>query len=359
MSKLSKYVTNIVNPHQWAFAYTCGTMKPIVSFLIPFYNPGNRIFDCIESVLSQEGPEFEVVLVDNGSDDGTYDLVASRYRIHHRIRLAHEPQMGIAHALNTGLKWCSGKYIARMDADDICLPGRMEKQVAHLESNPNVGLVSGLVRHQGDSASEGMAFYVEQINKLIKPDDIRNFRFIDSPFAHPSVMYKKELIDLYGGYNSNGLPEDYELWLRWIEAGVAMEKINEEVLLWNDLTTRLSRNHPNYSREAFETARIPYLQRWLRGNVRPDKPIFIWGGGKFSRQKAKLLEQAGVRIHGFIDVVDKGVVDGKPVIHFSRIPSPASIFILSSVSNRGKYQEIRDHLTSQGHTEGLDFILSS
>jgi hypothetical protein len=71
------------------------------------------------------------------------------------------------------------------------------------------------------------------------------------------------------------------------------------------------------------------------------------------------LEQAGVRIHGFIDVVDKGMVDGKPVIHFSRIPPPASIFILSSVSNRGKYQEIRDHLTSQGHTEGLDFILSS
>ncbi|MFM7901190.1 MAG: glycosyltransferase family 2 protein, partial [Bacteroidota bacterium] len=138
-------------------------MKPQVSFLIPFYNPGNHIFDCIESVLSQSGPEFEVVLVDNGSNDGTYDLVASKYRIHHRIRLAHEPNIGIAHALNTGLKWCSGQYIARMDADDICLPGRMEKQAAYLDANPSVGLVAGMVRHQGDESNEGMAYYVEQI----------------------------------------------------------------------------------------------------------------------------------------------------------------------------------------------------
>jgi len=356
---LSKYVTKIVNPHQWAFAYTCSPMKPKVSFLIPFYNPGDRIFECIESVLSQEGPEFEVVLVDNGSNDGTFDSVAARYRVHHRIRLAHEPQLGIAHALNTGLKWCSGAYIARMDADDICLPGRLERQVAHLDSNPSVGLVSGIVRHQGQEESEGMSYYVEQINKLLKSEDIRKYRFIDSPFAHPSVMFRKELIDQFGGYNTSGVPEDYELWLRWIESGVKMEKINEEVLLWNDLPTRLSRNHPNYSRDSFESARIPYLQRWLRSYVRPDKPIFIWGGGKLSRQKAKMLEEAGTRIHGFIDVVDKGLVDGKPVIHYTNIPPPGSIFILSSVSNRGKYQEIRDHLISKGHAEELDFIISS
>ncbi|MFM7054949.1 MAG: glycosyltransferase [Bacteroidota bacterium] len=334
-------------------------MKPQVSFLIPFYNPGNRILDCIESVLSQSGPEFEVVLVDNGSNDGAYDLVASKYRIHHRIRLAHEPNIGIAHALNTGLKWCSGQYIARMDADDICLPGRMEKQAAYLDANPSVGLVAGMVRHQGDESNEGMAYYVEQINKLIKPEDIRNFRFIDSPFAHPSVMFRRELVELYGGYSTDAVPEDYELWLRWMDAGVIMEKINEEVICWNDFTTRLSRNHPNYSRESFESARIPFLQRWLRMNVRPDKPIFIWGGGKFSRQKAKMLEQAGTRIHGFIDVVDKSVVDDKPVIHYTRIPPPGSIFILSSVSNRGKYQEIREHLLANGHVEAVDFILSS
>jgi glycosyltransferase involved in cell wall biosynthesis len=356
---LSEYIAKIVNPFQWAFDYTCGTMKPLVSFLIPFYNPGKQIFDCIDSVLSQEGPEFEIVLVDNGSDDGTFDAVASRYRIHHRIRLAHEPQKGIAHALNTGLKWCSGQYIARMDADDICLPGRMYKQANFLEANPSVGLVSGLVRHQGDNETEGMSFYVEQINKLLKAEDIRKFRFIDSPFAHPSVMFRKELIDLFGGYDTTGIPEDYELWLRWMESGVVMEKINEDVISWNDLPSRLSRNHPNYSRESFESARIPYLQRWLRSHVRPDKPIFIWGGGKFSRQKTKLLELGGVRIHGFIDVIEKGVIDGKPVIHYTRIPPPGSIFILSSVSNRGKFQEIRDHLLAKGHTEELDFILSS
>lgn len=334
-------------------------MPTKVSFLIPFFNPGAHIFECVESVLAQEGPDFEVVLVDNGSDDGSFESVGRRYRLHHRIRLAHEPQRGIAYALNTGLKWCSGEYVARMDADDICMPGRLAQQAALLDAEPSIGLVSGLVQHFGVDKSEGMAYYVNQINQWTSTEDIRKNRFIESPLAHPSVMFRKLLIDQYGGYRTDAVPEDYELWLRWMDAGVQMKKVPHEVLQWHDRFDRLSRTHPHYSREAFEAVRVPYLVKWIRAHVRPDKPIFIWGGGKYSIEKAQMLESKGIRIHGFIDVSDKSMVDKKPVIHYSKIPPAGLIFILSSVSNRGKFNEIRSHLIQNGHQEEVDFLIAS
>jgi glycosyltransferase involved in cell wall biosynthesis len=334
-------------------------MMPKVSFLVPFLNPGDALFRCIDSMLSQEGPLFEIVLVDNGSTDGTYEQVSERYRIHHLIRLAHEPQPGIAHALNTGLKYCSGTYIARMDADDVCLPGRIALQSQLLDDEPEIGLVSGLVQHQGPTTNEGMAYYVETINSITEQDAIRKHRFVESPLAHPSVMFRKSLIDQFGNYSTNAVPEDYELWLRWMDAGVKMKKVNQQVIVWNDSPERLSRTHANYSREAFEEVRVHYLTRWLRAHVRPDKPVFIWGGGKYSKRKCELLESNGIRIHGFIDVVEKAGPTNKPTIHYTKIPPAGTMFILSSVSNRGKHEEIRSHLLALGYSEEVDFIVSS
>ncbi|MEY3344128.1 MAG: hypothetical protein RL090_1812 [Bacteroidota bacterium] len=334
-------------------------VMPKVSFLVPFLNPGDALFRCIDSMLSQEGPLFEIVLVDNGSTDGTYEQVSERYRIHHLIRLAHEPQPGIAHALNTGLKYCSGTYIARMDADDVCLPGRIALQSQLLDDEPEIGLVSGLVQHQGPTTNEGMAYYVETINSITEQDAIRKHRFVESPLAHPSVMFRKSLIDQFGNYSTNAVPEDYELWLRWMNAGVKMKKVNQQVIVWNDSPERLSRTHANYSREAFEEVRVHYLTRWLRAHVRPDKPVFIWGGGKYSKRKCELLESNGIRIHGFIDVVEKAGPTNKPTIHYTKIPPAGTMFILSSVSNRGKHEEIRSHLLALAYSEEVDFIVSS
>lgn len=334
-------------------------METKVSFLVPFLNPGNDLFDCIDSMLAQEGPTFEIVLVDNGSTDGTYERLSERYRIHHLIRLAHEPKQGIAHALNTGLKFCSGIYIARLDADDLCLPGRIAAQSKILDDDPSTGLVSGLVRHQGPDTNEGMAFYVNTINSIISEDHIRQHRFVESPFAHPSVMFRRSLIDQHGVYSTDAIPEDYELWLRWLEAGIRMKKVDAEVIVWNDRPNRLSRTHQNYAREAFEEVRVKYLTKWLRAHVRPDKPIFIWGGGKYSKRKCELLEANGIRIHGFIDVVEKTGQSPKPVIHYTRIPPAGTMFILSSVSNRGKHEEIRSHLLALGYQEEKDFVLSA
>src|SRR6185436_16591977 len=115
--------------------------------------------------------------------------------------------------------------------------------MAFLRTSENrpIGLVGCLVEFGGDrSASEGYALHVDWINALTTPDEIALNRFVESPLAHPSVMFRRELVEKHGGYRAGDFPEDYELWLRWMEAGARMGKVPRVLLTWQDGPGRLS-----------------------------------------------------------------------------------------------------------------------
>jgi hypothetical protein len=170
-------------------------------------------------------------------------------------------------------------------------------------------------------------------------------------------MFRKTLIDTFGDYTEEDVPEDYELWLRWLNRGVSMRKLDEPVLIWNDSKHRLSRIHNQYSQEAFDKIRYHYLAEWLKKNLNNSLEIYVWGGGKKANQKIKTLL-------GNITLDIKGIIDVKPThsianrIHYTEIPPPGNIFIISMVSNRGKYAEIESFLNSKGYQIEKDFILA-
>src|SRR4030095_16648471 len=223
-----------------------------VSVLLPFYNPGEHFRDAIKSVLTQDFFDFELLLINNNSDKDSIEL--SRYEAENdsRVRILDVPEQGIAHALNFGLDHCKGEFIARMDADDICLQGRLRIQNDFLIQNPDIGLVGGLVRPISmEGHSDGMMNFISQSNNWISSEDIYKHRFIETPFIHPTVMFRKALIEKFGKYGVDNLPEDYELWLRWLSEGVKMSKVPVEVLAWRDHPSRLTRQHPDYNRESF------------------------------------------------------------------------------------------------------------
>jgi glycosyltransferase involved in cell wall biosynthesis len=280
---------------------------------------------------------------------------ATRFK---NVYLHHETRQGIAYALNTGLEFCRGKYIARMDADDVMLPGRLQLQNDFLDKNPGSGLVSGLVKTNHDlTGTEGMNHFTSQINEMLSEQEIYHHRFVESPFAHPSVMFRKSLIEQFGNYSTAGGPEDYELWLRWFSNGVRMNKLPVEVIYWRDHASRLTRNHPDYSRAGFALTRLHYLAIWIQNHWQ-NKPIWIWGGGKYSRKSALALIDQGIPISGFIDVFTERKIPGYRVMHFSNIPPSGQIFIISMISNRGKFKEVKLHLTGLGYEPDRDFILA-
>ena len=219
------------------------TDAPKVSIVMPVRNAAGTVAVALQSAKDQSCADWELLAVEDGSQDETAAILAAAADADSRIRVFSQAAIGIAEALQRGCAAARGEFIARLDADDWMPPERLWRQLEFFESHPHLGVVSCRVRHGGDqTAQAGYAAHVAWINSLLTPEDLALRRFVESPVAHPSVMFRRALLQQRGGYESGDFPEDYELWLRWMDAGVQFGKVDAELLLWNDVPTRLSRS---------------------------------------------------------------------------------------------------------------------
>jgi glycosyltransferase involved in cell wall biosynthesis len=187
---------------------------PAITVLMPAYNAGKYIGEAIHSVLAQTFPNFELLIVNDGSTDNT--LAEIRKFNDPRIRVIECEHKGVSPTLNRGLAEACGKYIARFDADDICYPERLRIQYDFMEGNPGyvlVGSEEDYIDVNGEYifTSKYQAYTDEEIRKLD--------RFI-CPFSHVSVIYRKNEVIAAGGYDVNACTfEDHLLWLKLINMG--------------------------------------------------------------------------------------------------------------------------------------------
>jgi glycosyltransferase involved in cell wall biosynthesis len=195
-------------------------MNKLVSIVMIVYNAQEYLAEAIQSILGQTFTDYEFIIIDDCSIDNSLQIAQefqqkdSRIKIHH-----HEQNMGIAGARNTGLKLAQGKYIAWMDADDISMPDRIEKELTFLENNPKVGVVSSfvnLIDRQGNNIGN---VKMPQTQILIS----WALCFFD-PIINPAVMINRDLYARVGEYRNlaenkgDYFPEDYDLWVRMINA---------------------------------------------------------------------------------------------------------------------------------------------
>jgi glycosyltransferase involved in cell wall biosynthesis len=329
-----------------------------VSVLLPYRDAEPTLEAAIHSIATQTFHVWELLLIDNAStDDGP--SIAQRWADRDpRITLLHEPRIGIAHALNTGLAYARGKYIARMDADDVSHTERLVKQVAYLETHPEIGVLGTRTAFATTvEKSSGMRWFVDWQNAILSPHAHCVKRFVDAPLAHPTVMFRRELVELHGGYDPGPLPEDHELWLRWMDAGVRFAKLPELLLTWNDHAGRLSRTHPNYSVDAFFSTKVKWLAKWMKRKL-DGRPVIIAGTSNLCRDRAAKLEAEGIAISAFTDVKPREI-PGYAFIPHDELPPAGEAFIVSFISQRGSGDRIAEYLVSRGLVEGVDFILAA
>ncbi|MGE4298306.1 MAG: glycosyltransferase [Desulfovibrionaceae bacterium] len=333
---------------------------PRVSVLMPAYNAAATLAATLDSLLVQTLADCEIVAVDDGSTDATRDIMAAYARRDARVRPVGVAHGGIVAALNAGLAHCRAPYVARMDADDLCLPERLAVQADFLDAHPDVGLVACRVAFGGDRARfGGYARYVDWTNTLLDHDQISLGRFRESPFAHPSVCFRATVANAHGAYRDGPFPEDYELWLRWLDAGVRMAKVDRELLVWNDPPNRLSRTDPRYDTTKFYEVKTRWLARWLARHNPHHPHVLVMGAGRTTRRRADLLETHGIAITAYVDIDPKKVgntVNGKPVIDRASMPPAGSCFALPYVANHGADADIRAFLESRGYALGRDFL---
>lgn len=334
-------------------------MTPRVSVLLPVRDARGTLAEALQSLLAQDLGALEVVLVDDGSTDGSADLARAVWP-DDRLRVLTPGRVGLVTALNTGLDACRAELVARMDADDVCAPARLRLQVQHLDEHPEVSVVGCLVRCFAARGLEGgYTRYEAWINGLRSHDDMVREIFIESPLAHPSVVYRRAAIVGLGGYRDLGWPEDYDLWLRAARAGLRLDKVPEVLLSWRDEPDRTSRRNPAYSAEAILRCKAHHL---AAGPLATARPVVIWGAGPIGARLARALRGRGVTISAFVDIDPRKV--GRSRGGASIIP-PAALaflerpFVVAAVGAAGARALIREHLVAGGLVEGADFVCAA
>ncbi len=333
---------------------------PSISVLLPCYNAAETLAECLDSLAAQTHPDFEIIAVDDGSSDATAEILEASARSDARIRVLLQSHGGIIQALNHGFDACRGDYIARMDADDRAHPERLAKQAAFLNEHPQVALASCLVRaFPPENVRGGFRVYLEWLNSLVRPEDIRREIFIESPLPHPSVMIRREWLARCGGYRERGWPEDYDLWLRMAQAGAVFAKVPEVLLEWRERPERLTRVDGRYSLENFLRLKAHFL---ARGPLQGRSEVLVWGAGMMGRRLSKHLLREGAPLHAFVDIDPKKIGRtrrGRPVIAPQDLPAAWSALenpvLLASVGARGARALIRTRLAEMGFIEGQDW----
>jgi glycosyltransferase involved in cell wall biosynthesis len=180
--------------------------SPSITVLMPVHNAASYVGDAIDSILAQSHADFELLVMNDGSSDESAAIVQARRDP--RIRLVSSPtNRGIVNTLNEGLSLASGRYVARMDADDLADPGRLARQWRFMEENPAVGVCGTAFEAFGESPGEGWVRYFHH-------DAIAIALLFGNPICHPTVILRKSVLDTYHLRYPDDHPhaEEYALW---------------------------------------------------------------------------------------------------------------------------------------------------
>jgi glycosyltransferase involved in cell wall biosynthesis len=332
----------------------------VISILLPVYNSSATIEKAIESLLRQTYGDFEVVAVDDGSTDGTTEILHHLEKRDSRVRPVIAPHAGLVPALNLGLTHCRGEFLARMDGDDICHPERLRLQLDYMTAHPEVSVVSSLVCSFPRSAMrEGFKKYELWLNSLTSHEEIAHDIFVESPVAHPSVLLRTAELRKLGGYQEHGWPEDYDLWLRYFTAGKRFAKVPETLLFWRAHKSRLTFTDSRYALENFIRAKAHYLAKMLK---KEHPEVIIWGAGMTSRRLSKHLVREGLSIKCAVDIDPEKIgrtMRGIPIVAPEALSEHRKTFVITAVGSAEARKIIRDYLDGTGRVETRDYICAS
>jgi glycosyltransferase involved in cell wall biosynthesis len=217
-------------------------MQPLLTVILPAYNADNYIRAAVQSILDQTFRDFEFIIINDGSTDNTLAILQQLANADARIKLITRPNTGYVVALNQGIALARGEFIARMDADDISLPQRFEKQLAYLQAHPQCVLLgTNVAQMDQDGAVIGpmsdIAFGHDQINHAL----LRR----GWPIVHPSIIARTSAIKSIGGYIPAFCPnEDHDLFLKLAEIG-QVENLPEVLVHYRKHAASISSKNPD------------------------------------------------------------------------------------------------------------------
>ncbi len=331
-------------------------MKPRVSVVLPVRNGGEFLSQAVDSILSQTFEKLELLLIDDHSTDSA---ISSLIKTDPRLKILNSKGNGVVDAFNTGFELGRGQYIARMDADDISLPSRIQCQLEYLDEYPSIDISGCCVEIFSEAGIQGgLERYQNWLNSVREPEQVHQQIFIESPLPNPSLMFRKAALQQLGGYRSNQWPEDYDLLLRADAAHMRMGKPEPVLLRWREHESRLTHTDSLYDRKNFMQAKSHFLvHHRLQG-----RSVIIWGAGPTGRLMFDLISTEGGKVEGFIEVHPRrigGQKRGLPVWPIDKVKTLGDSMLLIAVGAAGAREEIADYLHKHNKIPGQDYLFAA
>jgi len=238
--------------------------SPTVTVLMPVYNGEQFLRESLESILSQTFGDFEFLIIDDGSTDNTWNILQEYAGADKRIILIQNPQnIGLTRTLNCGLELARGKYIARMDADDVSLPNRLQKQVEYMELHPEVGVLGTDVSYI-DSTGKVLRRGLAKHERIESPALVRWKLFWKCALYHPTVMVRRALLEQTGlSYEPEfETAQDYSLWAH-LSHHTVVTCLPDVTVYYRILHTSISRSRSEEQRHVTKTVMQRELSKFL------------------------------------------------------------------------------------------------
>lgn len=329
---------------------------PRVSVLLPARDAAVTLGACLQSLRRQTLAAWECVVVDDGSRDDTAGIAAGTDP---RIRVLRTPPRGIVAALNAGLAACRGRYVARMDADDVMHRQRLALQVAALDANPSLAAVGTHVRFfPRRDMTDGLRAYERWLNAVDGPHAVRAEAFVESPVAHPTLCIRRDVLVAHG-YEDRGWPEDYDLVLRLLAAGREIGVVPRRLLAWRDGPRRLTRTHGSYGQERIVACKAHHL---AAGFLATTDRYVLWGYGGTGRALRRALALHGRHPSHVVELHAGRLgnrIHGAPVVPPEALDDLPRGGLVASVAGAAARGEIRAFLAARGWIETRDFVCAA
>lgn len=323
---------------------------------MPFRNSAPYLAECLESICKQTYLNWELLAVDDHSEDHGRDIVQSYSQKDSRIQIFTNTGHGIIPALRTAFSNSKGGFVTRMDSDDIMVPHRLQYMVDALVRSGSGNLAVGAVQYFSDRGiSEGYQKYEAWLNRLIATGSNYTELYKECVIPSPCWMaYRDDLLKA-GAFDSDRYPEDYDLAFRFYETDLTPLPCTEVLHRWRDYDRRTSRNHKHYAQNYFLDIKLFYF---LKLHYDPDRPLTVWGAGYKGKEIAKGLQAQGVPFTWYCDNPQKigKKIYGIPMKHFGGIGELQEPQCIITVANAEAQSAIRSFLKKRNMRAMEDYF---
>lgn len=332
---------------------------PKVSVLVAARDAATTVEEALRSVAAQEAVDWECIVVDDGSTDGTTGKVTALAAQDPRFHVLIRPAEGVVPARNAGLQACRGAFIAIFDADDLMLPRRLTEQAAVLEGSTHLAAVGSHVEYfPRRLCGEGRLAYEAWLNGQEASAGLQMDRFVEMPLGHPTLMFRAEVLqDL--GYRDMGWPEDWDLLLRVYREGLEMGIVPAIHHRWRLSPGSLSRDSPSYTEDAFTRCRAHFLAQDFLSDQETYGLLGYGQTGKALRKALLPHSKTCAAIYELHPGRIGQVIDGAEVWHHERLLEPVPHRLLVSVAGSDARAFLRERLRGWGYLDGVDFVCTA